>query len=153
MSGERNAIGPKRVNGFDLETPYEGEGRVAWDSFLGTLNPQSACRLCGLDHFPHWLASSANWKLLIEYLSAKYPEDTPMRQALCLAIKERRPDPRSEETAWWIAMEHVVPELERFAYLYCHGLIKPRSEAIWEEGREAGLGSISDIDEPAMMMV
>lgn len=153
MSQERCETGPRQVNGFDLETPYQGAGRLAWHSFLDTLDPQSACRLCGVDHFPHWLASSANWKLLIEYLSAKYPEDMPVRQALCLAIKERRPDPRSEEAGWWKAMEHMVPELERFAYLYCHGLIKPQSEAIWEEGWEQGIRPLNDGGPPAMMMV
>lgn len=153
MSEETLELAARNVNGFDLETPYKGAGRLAWDSFLDTLDPQSACRLCGVDHFPHWLASSANWQLLIQYLSAKYPEDMPIRQALCLAIKERRPDPKSEEAAWWKGMEHLVPELERFAYLYCHDLIKPRSEAILEEGYRAGMGYMSDSGAPAVMMV
>ncbi len=118
---------------FDIETPYEGSGRLAWHSFLDTLDPQTTCRLCGIDHFPHWLASSANWELLIEYLNAKYPAEMPMRQALVLAIKKRRPDPKSDESNWWKAMEHVVPDLERFAYLYCHGLIKPQSQVEFEE--------------------
>jgi hypothetical protein len=153
MREDKSDNGPRNVNGFNLETPYKGKGRLAWDSFLDTLDPQTACRLCGVEHFPHWLASSANWTLLIEYLSAKYPDDMPVREALCSAIKERRPDPRSEESSWWKAMEHLVPELERFAYLYCHGLIKPQSEAIWEEGWDQGIRSISDIDEPAVMIV
>jgi len=149
MSRERCEIGPRHVNGFDLETPYKGAGRLAWHSFLETLDPQSTCRLCGIDHFPHWLASSANWQLLIEYLAKNYPEDMPVRQALCLAIKERRPDPHSEDAAWWKAMEHVLPDLERFAFLYCYGLIKPQSEAMWEDG----IRSISDGDAPAVMMM
>lgn len=153
MRRKRRENGPRHVNGFDLETPYEGAGRLAWHSFLDTLDPQIACRLCGVDHFPHWLASSANWQLLIEYLAKSYPDGMPVRQALCLAIKERRPDPKSENAAWWKAMEHVVPDLERFAYLYCHGLIKPQSEAILEDGWEAGVNHMTDSDAPAVMVV
>jgi hypothetical protein len=153
MSRERREKGPRHVNGFDLETPYEGAGRLAWNSFLDTLDPQTACRLCGVDHFPHWLASSANWQLLIEYLSKHYPDEMPVRQALCLAIQERKPDPKSEQAAWWKAMEHVVPDLERFAYLYCHGLIKPQSEAMCEEGWQAGVNPLTDSSAPAVMMV
>jgi hypothetical protein len=149
MSRENSEIGPRHVNGFDLETPYEGAGRLAWHSFLETLDVQSACRLCGIDHFPHWLASSANWQLLIEYLSKNYPKDMPVRQVLCLAIKERRPDPHSEEAAWWKAMEHVIPDLERFAFLYCYGLIRPQSEAMFEEG----ICAMSDGDAQAVIVM
>lgn len=121
--------GPRWVNGFDVETPYDTlEGRRTWHEFLRSLDPQSACRLCGIDHFPHWLAAAPNWEYLVKHLAERYPRTITVKEALVKAIKERRADPRSEERAWWKAMEHLVPALETFAYLYTHGLVKPLSK-------------------------
>lgn len=121
-----------REIGFDIDLDYEGH-ESEWAGFLQTLDPQTACRLCGIDHFPHWLASAPNWQYLIEYLENKYPAEMPIREALAMAIKERRPDPKSEESEWWLAMKHVVPELEQFALLGAAGEIAPRSEAMLDD--------------------
>lgn len=142
-AGGNESRGPRWVKGFDIETPYEtADQKKKWHQFLGKLDPQAACRLCGVDHFPHWLASAPNWRYLIEYLTRTSPADMPVREALVQAIKRRRPDPKSEESGWWKAIEHLIPELETFAYLYAHGLIRPQSRNLMEDyapfGRDRG---------------
>lgn len=121
-----------REIGFDIDLPYEGN-EEAWAGFLNTLDPQTACRLCGIDHFPHWLASAPNWQYLAEYLHNTYPEDMPIKEALARAIQKRRPDPKSEESEWWLSMKHAVHDLEVFVSLYSSGQIKPRSEVILDD--------------------
>ncbi len=129
----KHGLGPRVIDGFDLNTPYDTPTqKMRWREFLRTLDPQRACRLCGIDHIPHWLAGAANWRYLLEFLRARYPGDSPVADALVAALKLRRPDPKSEESDWWQAMAPVVPELERFAFLYSRGLIKPFSEALLE---------------------
>lgn len=122
-----------RIRGFDLDLPYESN-KSAWNEYLSSLDPQTACRLCGIDHFPCWLASAANFKLLTDYLGTRYP-DMGVREALVSALRERAPDPHSENAGWWKAMQNVVADLERFAYLSATGQVKPRSQALMDETR------------------
>lgn len=130
---EKEARGSRWVRGFDLETPQNtAEGHAAWNRFLAGLDPREACRLCGIDHFPHWLAAAPNWHYLAQYLGERFNHEILVRDALISAIKERRPDPKSEGADWWLAMEHVAPELERFAQLYVQGLIVPMRQALGE---------------------
>ncbi len=107
----------------------EGWNQKNWDCFLSDLTPQEACRLCGVDHFPSWLASAANVLLLAEYLESKYPADMPVRMALQLEIQKNNPDPKSEQADWWLAMQHVEHDLEVFAYLQCTGKLVPFSDS------------------------
>lgn len=122
-----------RKLGFNISLGYH-DHKAAWDDFLQTLDPQTACRLCGIDHFPHWLAAAANFKLLSEYLGQRFP-DLPVREALAAVIRERRPDPKSEKARWWLKMQHVVADLEKFAYLYTTDQITPRSQKMMDEAQ------------------
>jgi hypothetical protein len=90
-----------------------------WEEFLDQLDPQSACELLGILHFPHWLASAANFLLLAQYLGEKYGPGVSVRQALAAELKSGpRAPSHSEETDWWQAIVPHLPELEKMVYSF-----------------------------------
>jgi hypothetical protein len=98
-----------------------------WEDFVEHLDPQSACELVGLEHFPHWLASAANMLLLAQYLAARHGPGLTIRQALTAELKAGpHPPSGSENTAWWKAIEPHVQEWEAMvrAFMQSRGALR-----------------------------
>lgn len=92
-----------------------------WEEFIEHLDPQSACELLGIEHFPHWLASAANMLLLAQHLAARHPGRT-VRQALAAELKAGpHPPSRSQETDWWRAIEPHLEDWEAMVMAFMAG--------------------------------
>ena len=87
--------------------------RAYWEAFVKELDPQKACELLGIQHFPHYLASAANLALLVQHLQAKHGPDVKVRDALIAELQNGPyPPSGSEDTDYWRAIKPHVPVLE-----------------------------------------
>lgn len=93
-----------------------------WEEFIEHLDPQSACELVGLEHFPHWLASAANMLLLAQHLAARHGPGLTIRQALVAELRAGpHPPSGSEDSAWWKAIAPHLPEWEALVMALMRG--------------------------------
>ena len=76
------------------------------------LDPQLVCKLLGIDHFPHWLASAANMLLLALALKERGYTCT-VREAIQQELFKCPTPAESEKSQWWLAMKADVERLER----------------------------------------
>ena len=84
-----------------------------WEAFVRELDPQRACELLGIQHFPHYLAAAANLALLAQHLQARYGPGVKIKDALIMELKKGPyPPSGSEDTAYWKAIEPHLPVLE-----------------------------------------
>jgi hypothetical protein len=90
-----------------------------WEAYVRELDPQQACELLGIEHFPHYLAAAANLALLAQHLQAKYGAGVKIKDALISELKKGPyPPSGSKNTTWWKAMEPHLPVVEEVVKHY-----------------------------------
>ncbi len=103
-----------------------------WEAYVRELDPQQACELLGIEHFPHYLAAAANLLLLAQHLQAKYGPGVKVKEALIAELKKGPyPPSHSEDTTWWAAIRPHLPVVEEVVkhFLRSTGHLEQPSEA------------------------
>lgn len=78
------------------------EDDAFWEAYVRELDPQQACELLGIEHFPHYLAAATNLALLAQHLRGKYGSSVKIKDALIAELKKGpHPPSGSENTAYW----------------------------------------------------
>ncbi len=89
------------------------------EAYVRELDPQQACELLGIQHFPHYLAAAANLALLAQHLRGKYGSSVKIKDALIAELKKGPyPPSGSEETDYWQAIKPHLPVVEEVVKHY-----------------------------------